>query len=120
MASTMGARLRDIKIWVLAFCAGLALCAAPSYAAERVALVIGNSAYCAASALKNPTNDAEAVAAALERLDFKVVKGIDVDRAALENIVREFTREIEQASVALFFYAGHGLQVNGRNYLIPV
>lgn len=92
----------------------------PAAAAERVALVIGNSAYSAATSLKNPRNDAEAMTAALKRLDFKVITGTDVDLAGLRAAVRAFTRDIEQARVALFFYAGHGLQVNGRNFLIPV
>lgn len=89
-------------------------------AAERVALVIGNSAYAATSELRNPRNDAEAVAAALTRLGFRVVKGIDADQASLRRLVRTFSHDIETASIALFFYAGHGLQLNGKNYMIPV
>lgn len=91
----------------------------PVEAADRVALVIGNSAYSSAPALKNPRNDAEAVSRALERLGFKVIEGLDVDQTGLKQAVRSFTREIDSASVALFYYAGHGLQVNGRNYIIP-
>lgn len=88
--------------------------------ARRVALVIGNSAYEHASPLANPKNDANALAAALERLDFEVVKGVDLKRSAFERTVRDFARAIRGADTALLFYAGHGLQVGGRNYLAPV
>jgi len=120
----MGAPARR-QVWQRAAIRLTALAAAvvallgPVEAAERVALVIGNSAYSAAPALKNPRNDAEAVSRALERLGFKVIEGLDVDQTGLKQAVRSFTREIESASVALFYYAGHGLQVNGRNYIIP-
>jgi uncharacterized caspase-like protein len=87
---------------------------------RRVALVIGNSAYQFTPALPNPTNDAEAMAAALQRLGFEVAKGIDLDRAETELIIRDFTRKLPGADVALFFYAGHGIQVARQNYLIPV
>jgi uncharacterized caspase-like protein len=123
----MTGQLRPPRQWLRLVTLGLAVAllalnVLPSRAAaaDRVALVIGNSAYRAATPLKNPRNDADAIAAALERLNFKVIKGTDVDQAGLKAAVREFTREIEQAGVALFFYAGHGLQVNGRNFLIPV
>ena len=88
--------------------------------AKRVALVIGNSAYEHASRLDNPKNDANALAAVLERLDFEVVKGIDLKQLEFEKTVRKFARTVRGADVALLFYAGHGLQVNGRNYLAPV
>lgn len=87
---------------------------------RRVALVIGNSAYQFTPHLPNPTNDAEAMAAALQRLGFEVSKGIDLDRAETELIIREFTKKLPGADVALLFYAGHGMQVARQNYLIPV
>jgi len=93
---------------------------APASAADRVALVIGNSAYNFAPELKNPRNDAEALAAALNRLDFRVIKGIDADRFTMRTLVRAFSTELKGAKIALFYYAGHGLQLNGKNYLIPV
>lgn len=89
-------------------------------AAKRVALVIGNSAYQHVPELKNPKNDAEAISAKLQSLGFDVVGGIDLDRAALENSVRDFTRTARGADVTLFYYAGHGLQVGGKNYLVPI
>lgn len=88
--------------------------------ARRVALVIGNSAYEYATPLANPKNDANALAAALERLGFEVVKGVDLKRSEFERTVRDFARTVRGADAALLFYAGHGLQVNGRNYLAPI
>ncbi|HZF33019.1 MAG TPA: caspase family protein [Candidatus Angelobacter sp.] len=87
---------------------------------RRVALVIGNSAYQYAPHLPNPTNDAEAMAASLQKLGFEVTKGIDLDRTETEMIVRQFSKSLPGADVALLFYAGHGIQVGDQNYLIPV
>ncbi len=88
--------------------------------AKRVALVIGNSAYEHVAELANPKNDAEAVAASLQSLGFEVVSGFDLDRIGLEQAVREFSKASRGAKLTLFYYAGHGLQVGGQNYLIPV
>ena len=87
---------------------------------RRVALVIGNSSYQYAPHLPNPTNDAEAMAATLRNLGFEVTKGIDLDRTETEMIIREFSKTLPGADVALLFYAGHGIQVGDRNYLVPV
>lgn len=92
----------------------------PAEAAKRVALVIGNSAYEHAAPLENPKNDAIALAAVLERLGFTVVMGVDLKRAAFEKTVRKFSKALRGADVGLFFYAGHGLQVKGQNYLAPI
>lgn len=95
--------------------------AAPAVQSEiRVALVIGNGRYRHAGALANPANDAADIAAALRRIGFEVVEGADLDRRAMEDKVREFSRKLDRADLALFYYAGHGLQVSGRNYLLPV
>lgn len=104
-------RLLAALLMLLPFAAG---------AADRVALVVGNSAYRAVPALPNPTNDANAVAAALERLGFDVLTGIDLDQQAMRRLVRDFGSRLNGAEVALFFYAGHGIQVAGRNYLLPI
>ncbi|MGI9382011.1 MAG: caspase family protein [Methyloligellaceae bacterium] len=96
------------------------LFAGSASAASRVALVIGNSAYRHATPLKNPGNDAKDIAAALRRLGFDVVLGQDVDRPGTERAIREFAKKLPGSRVALFYYAGHGLQVNGRNYLAPI
>jgi uncharacterized caspase-like protein len=90
------------------------------HAQKRVALVIGNSAYRYAPELANPKNDASDVAAALAAHGFQVITGFDLDRPALERKIGEFAASLQRAEVGLFFYAGHGLQVSGRNYLVPV
>ena len=90
-------------------------------AAERVALVIGNSAYHDPDArLRNPGNDADGMAAALRRLGFEVVLGKDLDLDGFYDKLDEFEKAARGADVALFFYAGHGLQVDGKNWLAPV
>jgi hypothetical protein len=89
-------------------------------AADRVALVIGNGAYRHTSALANPGNDAADIAAALRRIGFDVVEGRDLDKRGMETKIIEFSRKLDDANLALFFYAGHGLQVSGKNYLVPV
>jgi len=94
--------------------------AAATATERRVALVVGNSAYEHTTPLRNPKNDAEAMTARLEKLGFEVFGGTDLDRRKLVESLIRFGRAAEQADVALFFYAGHGLQVNGQNYLVPV
>ena len=87
---------------------------------HRVALVIGNSNYAAVTQLRNPKNDAADMAAALRKLGFDVVEGTDVTRRGMDEVIRAFGRKLDGADLALFFYAGHGLQVGGRNYLVPI
>jgi Tfp pilus assembly protein PilF len=87
---------------------------------RRVALVIGNSRYRYAAPLPNPSNDAADVSAALRKLRFEVIEGRDLDRRGMEDGIRAFGRKLEGADLALLFYAGHGMQVGGKNYLIPV
>jgi hypothetical protein len=89
-------------------------------AQRRTALVVGNSSYVAASSLKNPSNDATAVAKSLRDLDFSVTLALDLDKEGFERQVRDFASSLDGASAAVLFYAGHGLQVEGRNYLVPV
>ena len=92
----------------------------PAQAGKRVALVMGNSAYVNAPALPNPRNDAEDMAAALERLGFEVIRGMDLDREGMEDVVDRFGAAADGADLALVFYAGHGIQVAGENYALPV
>ena len=87
---------------------------------KRMALVIGNGAYAHVKALPNPANDARAVARSLRDIGFTVSEGIDLDRASMQKVTRDFLREAARAQVAIVYYAGHGVQVDGRNYLIPV
>ena len=86
----------------------------------RIALVIGNSSYVSAPALPNPTNDAAAMADSLRRLGFDVTEGVDLDTAGMVSALRSFGAKAEAADVALVFYAGHGIQVSGENYLLPI
>jgi tetratricopeptide (TPR) repeat protein len=88
---------------------------------KRLALVIGNSAYQNVDKLRNPVNDANDMAAALRKLGFEVMSGTDLTLPQMRKMVREFgTKLQQQKGVGLFYYAGHGVQVGGRNYLIPV
>jgi caspase domain-containing protein len=96
----------------------LAMLPSMAQAERRVALVIGNSAYKHAGELPNPRNDATDIAGALKALKFEVIEGRDLDRAAMERKLREFARALEGSDVGLFFYAGHGLQAKGVNYLL--
>ena len=86
---------------------------------RRLAVVIGNSKY-EKSQLKNPVNDAQAMARLLRRLDFEVDLVENGGRRAMVTMINSFGRKLRQADVGLFYYAGHGIQVKGRNYLIPV
>jgi formylglycine-generating enzyme required for sulfatase activity len=94
--------------------------ASSAQAEKRVALVIGNASYKETAPLNNTQRDASDLAEVLRRLNFDVMQGIDLDKRAMERLIREFDRKIAGADLALFFYAGHGLQVSGQNYLVPV
>ena len=87
---------------------------------RRVALVVGNSAYTHTPPLANPANDATVIAAALRRLGFEVIAEVNLTKAKMDDAFRRFARAIDGADTALFYYAGHGLQFGGVNYLMPV
>jgi uncharacterized caspase-like protein len=89
-------------------------------AESRLALVVGNAAYANSPALANPVHDAKAVGEALHRVGFEVILGTDLDRRAFDIKIRDFARALPSTDVALFFYAGHGLQVANRNFLVPI
>jgi uncharacterized caspase-like protein len=99
----------------------LTLVAAPAAItqARRVALVIGNNRY-ASAPLLNPVNDARAMAKALEAAGFQVMLRIDANQRDLLTAVREFGHRLRDSQVGVFYFAGHGMQIKGRNYLIPV
>ncbi|MFQ5570947.1 MAG: caspase family protein [Rhodothermales bacterium] len=88
--------------------------------ASRVALVIGNSAYNNVSSLQNPMNDANDMAATLRRLGFVVIVGTDLSYEQMDEAISSFTQRLFGAEVGLFFFAGHGVQVDGQNFLVPV
>ena len=93
---------------------------APATAAQRVALAIGNASYEHAPALANPLNDAADMDAALERLGFKVTRLENVDQASLRRGLQDFALAASASEVAVVFYAGHGIEVDQRNFLVPV
>ena len=86
----------------------------------RVALVVGNSTYTHIGRLPNPDNDARDMSAALRRLGFEVTTELDADRVELTEALRAFTRQSAGADISLVFYAGHGIEMDGVNYLVPV
>jgi tetratricopeptide (TPR) repeat protein len=86
---------------------------------KRVALVIGNGAYENANPLPNPTRDSAAIAASLKKLGFEVIEGQDLNLANMQGKLKDFAQKATSADVALFYYAGHGMQVGDKNYLIP-
>ena len=86
---------------------------------QRIALVIGNSLY-SSGPLKNPVNDATDIAATLQRLGFSVIIKKNASQRVMEESIQEFGNKLKRGGVGLFYYAGHGLQISGVNYLIPV
>ena len=110
--------VRSVVVAVLAF----VVVTMPSVARGdgRVALVVGNSTYAHIGRLPNPDNDARDISAALRRLGFEVTTELDADRVELTEALRAFTRRSAGADVSLVFYAGHGIEMDGVNYLVPV
>ena len=91
-----------------------------SFADKRVALVIGNGAYKHTPTLINPPNDARDVAEALASVGFDVTLKVDVEKRQMDQAIAQFAREGRTADAALFYYAGHGMQFEGKNFLMPV
>ncbi|WP_409998774.1 caspase family protein [Bradyrhizobium sp. SZCCHNS2022] len=115
---SMGAILRLFVILTL-----ISVWSASASAEKRIALVVGNSNYQNVTPLGNPRNDARLMAETLRSLGFSLVAGgpqIDLDKAAFDAALQKFGNAIMGADVALFYYAGHGVQVAGRNFLVPV
>jgi formylglycine-generating enzyme required for sulfatase activity len=99
------------------------LFSAPALAEKRVALVVGNSAYRNVGRLDNPANDAKLLSETLRALGFTLVGGgaqLDLDKPSFDRTVQAFGAQLAGADVGLFYYAGHGVQVRGENYLIPI
>lgn len=111
------------SLWPLLLALSLAQGALAQQAERRVALIVGNSQYVSVPKLDNPGPDALLMAETLAALGFTVVGGkaqLDLDKPAFEKAVQAFGKAIQGANVALFYYAGHGLQIRGSNYLVPV
>ena len=111
-------RLRILRLIVLLLCVLGPVAAAAD--GRRLALVIGNSDYVSVPRLDNPKNDATAVAQHLHDLGFSVTLALNLDKAKFEEEVRKFAGSLDGAQAAVFFYAGHGLQIDGRNYMVPI
>ncbi|MEO0383588.1 MAG: caspase family protein [Pseudomonadota bacterium] len=113
--------LRTIGLVVLTYAIAL-VCAGPAYAGEHHALVIGIDRYERARDLRNPTNDARAVADRLQTLGFVLHDGqahVNPDRATMLALMRDFAAEIPDGATAVVFLAGHGLSQGGNTYLVP-
>lgn len=87
---------------------------------DRIALVIGNSDYLNVDKLNNPKNDANDIESVLHKLDFDVTKVMDAKLIDIQQAVNTFLQNLDEYAVGLFFYAGHGMQIDGKNYIIPV
>ena len=113
--------MRAVRSLVAAVLAMLVLSTPAVVLADgRVALVVGNSTYAHIGRLPNPENDAADISSALRRLGFEVTTELDADRVELTEALRAFTRRSAGADVSLVFYAGHGIEMDGVNYLVPV
>ena len=112
---------RGVKLLPGAPAVGATAAVAPTE--RRVALVIGNGAYRNAPPLANPPNDARVIAEAVRGAGFELVGGkvmLDLDRAGTEQAIRSFGQQLRGGAIGLFYYAGHGVQISGSNYLVPV
>src|ERR1700743_749746 len=110
-----------IRFYKILLAALLLIACTPAFAGKRVALVLGNSAYQNVPQLTNPVNDARLMADTFRKAGFDVVVSRN-DLAALETrrALRDFSDSAADADIAVIYYAGHGIEVDGTNYLIPV
>src|SRR5882724_1070556 len=108
------------RLMILTSLALTLLTSSAAHAERRVALVIGNSSYSNAASLRNPRNDASDMADTLKKLGFEVELGLDLDQKSFATTIEKFARALDGADVGLFFYAGHGLQLNDKNYLVSI
>jgi hypothetical protein len=104
-------------VFLLAFFVATSLLAASP---QRIALVIGNSKYANLGALENTSNDARSIEKSLREMGYKTKIIIDADETSLRKTIRSFASESSNSSIALVFYAGHGAQINGENFLLPI
>ncbi|OAF14955.1 caspase (peptidase) [Bradyrhizobium centrolobii] len=110
---------RHLRVCLL-LAVSLFLASQPAWATKRVALVVGNSSYQNAPLLPNPANDAEAIAATLKGAGFDVVDSrLNLAASDMRRALRDFADQARDADIALVYYAGHGIEIDGTNYLIP-
>src|SRR6516162_7306793 len=111
--------MRIVSAIVLAFCS-LWLSCQPASADRRIALVIGNSAYERVPQLSNPVNDATAIAEMLKGAGFDEVElKLDLKATEMRRTLRDFSDDARGADFAIVYFAGHGLEIQGTNYLVP-
>ena len=106
-----------LRLWALLLCL---VVAAPALADQRVALVIGNDAYSSVPVLQKAAADARTMAASLSKLGFDVDSGVNISRTETNRKLQDFLNRIEPGDVALFYFAGHGVEIAGANYLLPI
>lgn len=113
-------RIGVVCLCLMSMSIGLATWCSPAWAGRKVALVIGNSAYQHANPLRNPANDARAMAKLFGELGFEAKLVLDADRTSLMSALGDFNQVATGSDAAIFYYAGHGLSLDNRNYLVPV
>jgi uncharacterized caspase-like protein len=110
-----------MRFWIAALSlAALLFSSEAALADKRVAFVVGNGAYQNVTQLPNPPMDAKLMASTLRNVGFEVVEGFNLNRSQMADKLIEFGKKADGADIALFYYAGHGIAVNGTNYLLPV
>jgi hypothetical protein len=107
------------RVFLLASMIFMLIGGGSAYADKRIALIVGNAQYAHINPLKNPGNDAPDLAEALKSIGFEVILRTDAAKNELDRALAEFSRKSVGADVALFYYAGHGVQYQGTNYLLP-
>ena len=118
-AAVMGMKVA-IRCFALGFVVAFGLFADARAAEQRVALVIGNGAYRSVPELDNSRNDADDISEQLKRVGFAVIDGRDLDRPAMYAALGRFAQRVRSSDAGLVYYSGHGLQINGQNYLVPI
>src|SRR5262249_38486199 len=115
----LGSDVRLILILIALTTVGAGECKAD----KRIALIVGNARYQNVAPLNNPGNDATLMAETLRGAGFTLIGGraqLDLDKGGFDRVVQDFGRALTGADVALFYYSGHGMQIRGENYLVPV
>jgi len=118
-AAVMGMKVA-IRCFALGFVVAFGLFVEARAAEQRVALVIGNGAYRSVPELDNSRNDADDISEQLKRVGFTVIDGRDLDRPAMYTALGRFAQRLRGTDAGLVYYSGHGLQINGQNYLVPI
>src|SRR5215467_6218152 len=109
--------MKSVLLAVFTLVVGL-MAASPANADRRIAFVVGNARYQHTGMLANPSNDAQDVAEKLKSLGFEVMLNLDLDQSSFARAIDDFARRLDGADVGLFYYAGHALQINEKNYLV--